>query len=54
VYCRLHWQVFVCDRYGKSDRGTTSLEIDLCDDRVAVWMHDLTNVINYVAGVERC
>jgi hypothetical protein len=54
VYCRLPCQVFVCDRYGKSDRGTASLEIDLCDDRVAVWMYDLTNVIDYVAGVERC
>jgi hypothetical protein len=36
VYWRLPSQVFVCDRYRKSDRETASLEIDLCDDRVAV------------------
>jgi hypothetical protein len=36
VYCRLPGQVFVCDRHGKSDRETASLEIDLCVDRVAV------------------
>jgi hypothetical protein len=44
----------VCDRYGESDRETASLEIDFCDDRVAVYMHDLTNVIDNVAGVKRC